>query len=237
MEEKLNGIVIGGVNYGENDKILSIFTLEKGTVSARIKGVKKAGAKLKFAAEPFCFAEYVFMVNGLHRTVKNASLIDSYYPIREDIVKYFCAGTVLEFLRKFLKEEIVSPEIFVLALDTLKELAYGEMLPEYVTVKFLVKALQFTGYGLRISSSCDVCGCDKILRPFFNADSGSFTCADCAVDGAREVKASTFNEIISAGIGTFNPEYEYKGALRLIEYYLSVKTDEKLKSLNELVRL
>lgn len=237
MEEKLKGIVLGGVNYGENDKILSIFTLEKGTVSARIKGVKKAGAKLKFAAEPFCFAEYVFMTTGLRRTVKNASLIDSYYPIREDIVKYFSAGVVLEFLRRFLKEEIVSPDMFLLSLDTLKELAYGDFLPEYVTAKFMVKALQFTGYGLRISSTCDVCGCDKIIRPFFNADSGNFTCADCAIEGAREVKASTFNEIISAGNDEFNPDYDYKGALRLIEYYLSVKTDEKLNSLKELNRL
>ena len=58
MEEKLNGIVLSGVSFGENDKILNIFTLEKGTVSAIIKGVKKAGAKLKFASEPFCFAEF-----------------------------------------------------------------------------------------------------------------------------------------------------------------------------------
>ena len=60
MEEKLSGIVLGGVNFSENDKILNIFTLEKGVISAKIKGVKKAGAKLKFASEPFCFAEFIF---------------------------------------------------------------------------------------------------------------------------------------------------------------------------------
>ena len=57
MEEKLCGIVLSGVNFGENDKILSIFTPDKGVVSAKIKGVKKAGAKMKFAAEPFCCAQ------------------------------------------------------------------------------------------------------------------------------------------------------------------------------------
>ena len=45
MEEKLSGIVLGGVAFGENDKILNIYTLEQGVVSAKIKGVKKAGAK------------------------------------------------------------------------------------------------------------------------------------------------------------------------------------------------
>ena len=64
MEEKISGIVLGGISFGENDKILNIFTLEKGVISAKIKGVKKAGAKLKFASEPFCFAEFIFMKKG-----------------------------------------------------------------------------------------------------------------------------------------------------------------------------
>ena len=38
MEEKISGLVLGGVNFSENDKILNIFTLEKGVVV----GVKTA---------------------------------------------------------------------------------------------------------------------------------------------------------------------------------------------------
>ena len=89
MEEKARGIVLGGVNFGESDKILKIFTLEKGVVSAKIKGVKKAGAKLKFASEPFCLVEFIFSVSSGRRTIIGASLIDSFYPVREDIEKYF----------------------------------------------------------------------------------------------------------------------------------------------------
>lgn len=237
MEEKLKGIVIGGVNYGENDKILSIFTLEKGTLSARIKGVKKAGAKLKFASEPFCFAEYVFMTTADRRTVKNASLIDSYYPIREDIVKYFCAGTVIEFLKRFLKEEIVSPDMFILALESLKELAYGDTLPNFTLARFLVNALSLVGYALNVSENCDTCGCSELTRPFFNADTGSFSCEECALEGAREVRLSTLKELLAVKGGVVDSNYDYKGVLRLIEYYLSVKTEEKFNSLKELNRL
>ena len=45
MEEKLSGIVLSGINYGESDKIINVFTPEKGVVSAKMKSVKKAGAK------------------------------------------------------------------------------------------------------------------------------------------------------------------------------------------------
>ena len=112
MEEKMSGIVLGGISFGENDKILKIFTLEQGVVSAKIKGVKKAGAKLKFASEPFCFAEFIFSKRGDMRTVIGASLIDSFYPVREDIVKYFASGTVLEFVKRFYKENIASKDAF-----------------------------------------------------------------------------------------------------------------------------
>ena len=104
MEEKVCGLVVGAVSYGENDKILSIFTPDKGMISASIKGVKKAGAKLKFASEPFCYAEFVFSVKGDRRTVIGASLIESFYDIRSSVKKYYAGAVVLEFLKKFFKD-------------------------------------------------------------------------------------------------------------------------------------
>ena len=52
MEIKVNALMIRATDYGENDKILTLLTAERGKISAGIKGVKKAGAKLKFAALP-----------------------------------------------------------------------------------------------------------------------------------------------------------------------------------------
>ena len=143
MEEKQNGIVLGGVNYSESDKILNIFTLEKGIIGAKIKGVKKAGAKLKFASEPFCFAEFIFSKNGEKRSVIGASLIDSFYPVRENIEKYFCAGTVVEFIKHFYKEEMVDEQEFFLAVNALKDIAYTQNHLSAL-VKFLIFALNST---------------------------------------------------------------------------------------------
>ena len=73
MDIKVNALMLRAVDYNENDKILTLLTAEKGKISAGIKGVKKAAAKLKFAAQPFCFAEYVLSSRGDKHTVINAT--------------------------------------------------------------------------------------------------------------------------------------------------------------------
>lgn len=235
MEEKLRGIVLSGVPYGEGDKILNIFTLEKGVISAKIKGVKKAGAKLKFAAEPFCFAEFIITTQAERRTVINASLIDSFYPIREDIKKFFSAGTVLEFLRRFFKEEMVAEDMFILSTDALKELAYGNKDTQSVLVKFLLDGLKEIGYGLNLSSCCK-CSSKLSGRIFFDYSSGGFICEQCFDGTGREINLATYIALKSIDEGEESPFVANK-ALKLLEYYIVNKTDENLKSLNELIKL
>ena len=236
MEEKVKGIVIGGVNYGENDRILTIFTLEKGVVSAKIKGVKKPKAKLKFAAEPFCFAEYVFSFSQGKRTVIGASLIDSFYPLRENINRYFCAGAVIEFLRKFLKEGITAPNTLLLTAEVLRELAYGDQAPNSLLAWFLVEGLKQVGYGLNYND-CFCCGKSIENRVFFDYASGAFYCDECNKGRAREINFKTYLTIRKVANREEVSNDDAVFALRLLDYYLVNKTEEKLASLSELIKL
>ncbi len=237
MEEKLSGIVLGSVSFSENDKILSIFTLEKGVISAKIKGVKKAGAKLKFASEPFCFVEYILSKKGNFNTVIGASLIDSFYPIREDIIKYFCAGAVVEFVKKFYREDIVSAETFLECLNALKGIAYGEKNPKEVLVKFLLLALETAGYALT-EKCCYNCLKDIKERVFFDYRRGAFFCAECFDGVGREINLITYQTI--KNIKQNDEKISEQGlnkALRLFDYYLENKTEESIISLKELIKI
>lgn len=236
MEEKVSGIVLGGVNFGENDKILKVFTLEKGLVSAKIKGVKKAGAKLKFASEPFCFAEFVFSVTNAGNTVIGASLFDSFYPVREDIVKYFCGGTVLEFIKRFFRENIVSPETFFSVISVLKNIAYGERDPKEELVLFLKDALAESGYAID-TSGCKDCGRQQVERVFFDYSTGAFLCEDCFTGIGREISAVTFGAFIKIQKKLSLNQVEMVKSLRLLDFYLENKAEVNLNSLKELIKI
>ena len=92
MEIKVNALMLRAVDYNENDKILTFLCAEQGKISAGIKGVKKAGAKLKFASQPFCFAEYVLSKRGERYTVINCSETESFYDLRTDVMKFYAAS-------------------------------------------------------------------------------------------------------------------------------------------------
>ena len=234
MEEKLKGIVVSATPFGENDKILNVFTLEKGMVATGIKGVKKPSAKLRFAAEPFCFAEYVFSVKGERRTVVSASLIESFYPLRENVEKFFCGGTVLDFLRKFCREEIVSPELFFLATETLKTLSYTDKHPLSTLAKFFIDALSVSGYALNLDG-CFSCGKELSGRVFFDAGSGGFLCEDCFSGTGREINVNTFTALKKIADGGEDYVYAVKG-LRLIDYFIRYRADTVIKPLQELIK-
>lgn len=69
MEEIVNGIVLRAVDYKDSDKIITLFTIEKGIITAGAKGVKKAGAKLKFArrAVLLCRIRFSKKIKPLYR--------------------------------------------------------------------------------------------------------------------------------------------------------------------------
>ena len=132
MEEKVDALVLRSIDYKDNDKILTLFTLQNGKVTAAAKGVKKAGARLKFAAQPFCFAEYVLAKKGERRTVISAANTDGFYALREDIEKFYAACAVCEVCDALLFEGIVNEELFLYAVNALKNMCEGNAAEELV---------------------------------------------------------------------------------------------------------
>ena len=86
MEIKTDAIVLRATDYRDADKILTLLTPSEGKITAGIKGVKKSGARLAFAAQPFAFCEYVLAEKCGRRTVVSAYQHDGFFPLRTDVV-------------------------------------------------------------------------------------------------------------------------------------------------------
>lgn len=238
MDTKVNALMLRAVDYNENDKILTLLTAESGKITAGIKGVKKAGAKLKFAAQPFCFAEYVLAKRGDKYTVINASEQESFYDLRTDINKFYAASAVLEAVSALTYEGDDCAEIFTECIKTLSEMCSGDECA--ALIKFLIFSLRRSGYGIA-HENCAVCGSPLTNkdRLRFDMDAGVFTCYDCG-NGAGASRV-TYNVIRKVDGKPYEKEFitadGEKRALRLLREYFSYKLGMAFNSLSEYIRL
>ncbi len=238
MEEKINALVVRAVDYNENDKILTLLSAERGKITAGIKGVKKSGAKLKFAAQPFCFAEYVLARRGEKYTVINCSECESFYDLRTDINKFYAASSAVEATAALTMEGDNGSELFYPLLKALRDMCVSNECEVLIT--YLMEALKISGYGIS-ADNCIVCGnsltAEDKLR--FDFDRGAFTCYDCG-KGLGASRA-TYNVLKKASGKPYLPEFitpdGRKRALRLIREYFSYKLGCQFKSLSEYVRM
>lgn len=233
---KVNALMLRAVDYLENDKILTLLTAERGKLTAGIKGVKKAGAKLKFAAQPFCFAEYILAERGGRYTVTQASESESFYELRTDVNKFYAACAVCEAAIALTYEGDGNADIFSDCVRTLSTMCGGD---EGLTlIGFLLSVLRKSGYGISLEN-CRVCGADLTGddKMRFDMDSGSFNCWDCGTGAG--VSGVTYN-VLRAADGHAGCDITADGvkrALKLLREYLAYKTDAKLNSLQEYVKL
>ncbi len=232
MEIKINAIVLKAVDYKDNDRILTLYSLENGKITAGIKGVKKAGAKLKFASEPFCFAEYILNCKNGKYTVIGATYIDTFYELRLNLEKYYTSAIISDFLLNYTENEMPDTALFTLAINSIKDICYNGY-EKLSLAKFLYSGVSLLGYSI-INTNCSYCDESISGRVFFRFKDASFSCLECKEDGYTEIRRETYGIIKSLQNGNFDIESQYKDidkGLRFLFYYIELKTDTKLKSI------
>ena len=243
MDLKMDALLLRAADYGENDRMVTLLTAERGKLGAAMKGVRKAGAKLRFASQPFCFAEYVFAEKNGRNTVTQASLHDGFYDLRTNVGAYYAAACVTEACDLFAMENMAAGPLLVCAVTALESIEQNLDAPNAPLVKFLAEAVMLAGYPLS-AGDCPVCGKKISGRRFFDLRTGSFNCAECAVGvPASESTYRALREtILRIGGGEAEGEEHaeadgYVRALRLLRAYISYQTDADLPALSQYISL
>ena len=238
MEVKTEAIVLKTVDYKDNDKILTLFSPSLGRITAGAKGVKKPTAKLSFAAQPFCFAEYILAEKGGRYTVTGAYLHESFFSLRYDIVRFYAACALAEVCLTVLYENESHEGLFIALIEGLKALSLAEEDAAEAVVAFMLVALRESGYPLDLSyaEECDGDIGDKI---WFDFSDGKFSSFDRCVQGERASISTYYTLRKCAGL-TYDEDALAGGrkrALRLLKAFLCEKTEEKYENLGEFLRL
>lgn len=244
MEQfKVNAVNLKAANLGENDKMLTLFSYEKGMILAKIKGVKKAQAKLKFAQEPFCFGEYILYGGRSGFTVINCTAADLFYDLRSSIEKYYAGCVMLEYCLAFLEEENPDPALFKLLVSCLNSLCYGQAREENILLYFLIKALAVSGYSFEFARCC-LCGNKLEQRVFIDLAQGGACCSECGGDMRKAISPAAYKSLKFMSeadldrLSTINIGYkEVSAALGVLVGFIEEVAGGRIKSFHEYVHI
>jgi len=238
---KTEAVVLRSLRFGEADRILHVYTFERGRMGAIAKGARKTKSRFGGRLEPLSHVELVLHVgSGELATVTGASLVRSHAPAREDQYRLSVGLIGAEAMLRLFPEQERSDRAFTALtrfLDLLDELpsrigARPELDP--LGIAFQLKLLWVAGY-LPHLGSCAECGVDG---PFagFSASAGGVVCRTCcpttgalvlSPDGAagleellRKPLAESEQVQLSARgaretLGAVTAGYEYHGGFRL----------------------
>ncbi len=176
MDITTKAIALKATDYKENDKFILLYSLEYGKISVHAKGIRKNSAKLKFCADQFCFGQYELANIGERFTLKSCEQLESFYNLREDVVRYYAACVIAECLANFTEENQSEPNLFVETLKALQSLV-NDIEPLAVTLRFLLAFFKIQGIALQ-TDCCISCG-EQSKRYVLDLQRGGLACDNC----------------------------------------------------------
>ena len=119
---KTAGIVLKRRNFGEADRIITLFSQHHGKIIALAKGVRRITSRRAAALEPATQSVFFFTRAKTWDILTQAQLINSFTRARRNLARVTQTYQVLEIIDLLTRENQSHPEIYDLLVDTLDSL-------------------------------------------------------------------------------------------------------------------
>ena len=193
---KTEAVVLRSLRLGEADRVLHLYTLERGRVGAVAKGIRKTLSRFGARLEPLSHVEVLLHEGrGELFTVTGAEILGSHRATREQPYRLGVGMIGAEAVLRLFGEQGASPRAFEALtrfldlLDTIPTQRPAITALDPLALSFQLKLLWLAGY-LPHLGSCAECGA---APPFsgYSARAGGVVCTSCA-PGSMALSAAGF---------------------------------------------
>lgn len=176
--------VLRTIDYGDGDKIVTLFSSGYGKIVTIAKGAKKSLKRFGGTLELFSLVDVVWSRGGRKGLpiLKEATIIKAFNRIRTDILKTAYACYWSELIYKWMEEGQKHYPSFELLTQALSCLDKDEIDDDFLSILFQAKFLAFCGFSPSLER-CSVC--QKPLDAFseksiaFSFKKGGVICLGC----------------------------------------------------------
>jgi DNA repair protein RecO (recombination protein O) len=195
---KTEAVVLRSLRLGEADRVLHLYTLDRGRVGAVAKGIRKTKSRFGARLEPLSHVELLLhQGSGELQTVTGVELVRSHRRTREDSYRLGLGLVGAEAMLRLFTEQERNPRAFEALtrfLDVLDELNPAASRPalDPLALSFQLKLLWLSGYLPHLTSCAD-CGAESELVGY-SPRAGGAVCGGCA-DGALALSGAAISGI------------------------------------------
>ncbi len=189
-----NVINLKSYNISEADKIIVMYSKEKGLIKGVAKGIKKTTSKLGGRMDMLVANKLMLNKGKSLDTICQAEALNTFFNLRSDMDKLFYAMYCSEIVSNFgIENDPNSTEIYNLFYNVLDKISQAKTKEQIMlsVLRFQLKIMYITGYSIELN---DCVKCQKEPNSeeiYFSIEQGGILCKDCATDICKKIKIPT----------------------------------------------
>lgn len=239
-----DAINIKSYNLSECDKIVVMYSKDKGLIKGVAKGCKKPKSKLGARMDMLVANQLMFYKGKNLDTICEAKALNTFKENRQDLDKLCYSMYVSEIVHNFgVEEDPCSEEIYTLFYKALEKIAAAKSKKDVLisVIKFQLKIMQISGFGIELDSC--LCCKEQILAEnmYFSKKMGGVICEECNehfnVKTKLHNKLRDFLQAMLQFDFDFESDYDRKATekvcdvcLNLLKEYIQMHSVKKFKT-------
>ncbi len=247
---KTHVIVLRRRNFGEADRILTVYTPDRGKQEIIARGIRKTTSRKAGHMEVFAHASILTAKGRTWDIVTEASTVESYRYLRQDLDQISRANYVCELLDRFTEMDDDNRPLWDLLtgmLRTLDSIAEGSDIDANLLLRwFELRLLNLTGFQPQLFN-CIQCGAEiQPERNSIDLQAGGVLCPTCGprfpaaeavtievLKVMRHLQRSNWDDVSRLRLD----EYLLRSVESLLQRYLVIVLERRLVSVDFIHRL
>ena len=235
---RTEAIVLKYADFGEADRLLTLFTPRMGKLRAIAKGVRKTTSRKSGHLEPFMRTRLLVARGRELDIISQAEVIEPYPALRTDLWRLGYASYLSELLDSFVQEEEENEAIYELLADALGWISTDTDL-DLPTRFYELRVLSYTGYRPQVYHCLQ---CHHDIRPernYFSPSEGGVLCPSCgagradalpiAVNPLKVLRFLQSNDYATCRQVRISAE-THRQMERVMQAYIAYHLEKRLKS-------
>lgn len=191
MVYSTDGLVLRENAVGDHDKILTLLTPGEGRITVSAKGARSSRSKLTSSTKLFTYANFEIYKKGDYRYVRDASIIEPFFGLSEDIERMALAAYICDIACDITGESVSSVDILRMTLNSFYAIAKGLYPLSIIKGVYEMRAAGFSGYVPDLEG-CAVCSEKTPKKGMLDVMNGCLYCEKCAEKHLNEAQKEMY---------------------------------------------